>query len=108
MPNTNGTISEVIVGTGVLYVAAISNDGNASGDYVAFPTDDGAGAWSDPAASWVDVGYSEDGWTLEMDKTFEDIMVMSFPNIKSPIPPFTSYSMLLSTYPIQWQFLLLW
>src|SRR6056300_794800 len=75
MPNTNGTISEVIVGTGVLYVASISNDGNASGDYVAFPTDDGAGAWSDPASSWVDVGYFEDRWTLEMDKTFEDIMV---------------------------------
>ena len=75
MPSTNGTISEVIVGTGVLYVAAIANDGNASGDYVAFPVDDGANAWSDPAASWVDVGYSEDGWTLEMDKTFEDIMV---------------------------------
>lgn len=75
MPNTSGTISEVIVGTGVLYVAAISNEGNASGDYVAFPTDNGSGAWSDPAAAWVDVGYSEDGWTLEMDKTFEDIMV---------------------------------
>ena len=75
MPSTNGTISEVIVGTGVLYVAAISNDGNASGDYVAFPTDDGSNAWADPAAAWVDVGYSEDGWTLEMDKTFEDIMV---------------------------------
>ena len=75
MPSTNGTISEVIVGTGVLYVAAIGNDGNASGDYVAFPTDDGANAWADPASSWLDVGYSEDGWTLEMDKTFEDIMV---------------------------------
>lgn len=75
MPNTNGTISEVIVGTGVLYVAAIGNDGNASGDYVAFPTDDGANAWADPASGWLDVGYSEDGWTLEMDKTFEDIMV---------------------------------
>ena len=44
MPNTtNGTISEVIVGTGVLYVGAISNDGNSSGDYVAFPGGDGAG-----------------------------------------------------------------
>ena len=75
MPSTNGTISEVIVGTGVLYVAAIGNDGNASGDYVAFPTDDGANAWADPASHWLDVGYSEDGWTLEMDKTFEDIMV---------------------------------
>jgi hypothetical protein len=75
MPSTNGTISEVIVGTGVLYVAAIGNDGNASGDYVAFPTDDGSNAWADPASGWLDVGYSEDGWTLEMDKTFEDIMV---------------------------------
>jgi len=75
MPSTNGTISEVIVGTGVLYVAAIANEGNASGDYIAFPTDDGSSAWSSPASDWVDVGYSEDGWTLEMDKTFEDIMV---------------------------------
>ena len=75
MPSTNGTISEVIVGTGVLYVAAIASEGNASGNYVAFPTDNGSGAWADPAAGWVDVGYSEDGWTLEMDKTFEDIMV---------------------------------
>jgi hypothetical protein len=74
MPSTNGTISEVIVGTGVLYVAAISNDGNATGDYIAFPGDN-TGAWADPASDWVDVGYSEDGWTLEMDKTFEDIMV---------------------------------
>ena len=74
MPSTNGTISEVIVGTGVLYVAAISNDGNSTGDYIAFPGDD-SGAWADPASDWVDVGYSEDGWTLEMDKTFEDIMV---------------------------------
>jgi len=74
MPSTNGTISEVIVGTGVLYVAAISNDGNATGDYIAFPGDN-SGAWADPASDWVDVGYSEDGWTLEMDKTFEDIMV---------------------------------
>ena len=47
MPSTNGTISEVIVGTGVLYVAAIANEGNASGDYIAFPTDDGNNAWSD-------------------------------------------------------------
>jgi hypothetical protein len=77
MPSTNGTISEVIVGTGVLYVAAIANDGNTAGggDYVAFPADNGSGAWTDPASGWVDVGYSEDGWTLEMDKTFEDIMV---------------------------------
>jgi len=79
MPSTNGTISEVIVGTGVLYVASIANDGNTSdgSDYVAFPGDDSGdtGNWAAPASDWVDVGYSEDGWTLEMDKTFEDIMV---------------------------------
>ena len=69
MPNTtNGTISEVIVGTGVLYVAAISNDGNASGDYVAFPGGDGAGAWATPAAGWVDVGYSEAAGLLKWIK----------------------------------------
>jgi hypothetical protein len=27
------------------------------------------------SVAWEEVGYSEDGWTLEMDKTFEDIMV---------------------------------
>jgi len=65
MPSTNGTISEVIVGTGVLYVAQIANDGNASGDYVAFPADNGSGAWAAMASGWVDVGYSEHGCTLE-------------------------------------------
>jgi len=79
MPSTNGTISEVIVGTGVLYVASIANDGNTAdgSDYVAFPNDDSSntGSWESPSSNWVDVGYSEDGWTLEMDKTFEDIMV---------------------------------
>ena len=25
--------------------------------------------------AWDQVGYSEDGWTLEVDKTFEDVMV---------------------------------
>jgi hypothetical protein len=76
MPSTNGTISEVIVGTGVLYVASIANDGNTSdgSDYISFPGVT-ATAWDNPASDWVDVGYSEDGWTLEMDKTFEDIMV---------------------------------
>lgn len=67
---TNGTINEVLIGTGVLYVADRGN--------VAFPTDDGAGAFQTPAVAspnWRDIGYSEDGWTLEMDRTFEDILV---------------------------------
>jgi len=67
---TNGTINEVLIGTGVLYVGDRAN--------VAFPGDDGAGAFETPAvasANWRDIGYSEDGWTLEMDRTFEDILV---------------------------------
>lgn len=69
---TNGTINEVLIGTGVLYVADRTTNG------LAFPTDDGSGAFQTAAvasASWRDIGYSEDGWTLEMDRTFEDILV---------------------------------
>ena len=37
---------------------------------------DNSGAWADvDTAKWRDIGYSEDGWTLEMDRTFEDILV---------------------------------
>lgn len=69
---TSGAINEVLVGTGVLYVA----DRSASG--LAYPGDDGSGNWeavSTASAAWRDIGYSEDGWTLEMDRTFEDILV---------------------------------
>ena len=69
---TSGAINEVLVGTGVLYVA----DRTASG--LAFPGDDGSNAFesvSTASAAWRDIGYSEDGWTLEMDRTFEDILV---------------------------------
>ncbi len=66
--NTSGTISDVLIGTGVLYTA---DKGTA------FPGPDGTTAteWADNGSSWGDIGYSEDGWTLEYDKTFEDIMV---------------------------------
>jgi len=69
---TSGAINEVLVGTCVLYVA----DRAASG--LAYPGDDGSSAFesvSTASASWRDIGYSEDGWTLEMDRTFEDILV---------------------------------
>jgi hypothetical protein len=69
---TSGAINEVLIGTGVLYVA----DRTASG--LAFPGDDSSGNWQSVAtasAAWRDIGYSEDGWTLEMDRTFEDILV---------------------------------
>jgi len=71
MPATSGSISEVLIGTGVLYIK------DASTSSLAFPGDD-SGAWDSPTGMtvpWEEVGYSEDGWTLEMDKTFEDIMV---------------------------------
>ena len=66
--NTSGAISDVLIGTGVLYVGAKGST---------FPTEDSttATAWADNDAAWTDVGYSEDGWSLEYDKTFEDIMV---------------------------------
>lgn len=72
--NTGGTISEVLIGTGVLYY---KDRTTAS---LAFPGDDSAntGNWENPTAmtvAWSEIGYSEDGWTLEVDKTFEDVMV---------------------------------
>ena len=68
---TSGAINEVLIGTGVLYLA----DRTASG--LAFPADS-SGAFqtaSEASSEWRDIGYSEDGWTLEMDRTFEDILV---------------------------------
>jgi len=67
---TSGAINEVLIGTGVLYLAD-----RTSG--VTFPTDN-SGAFqtaSEASSEWRDIGYSEDGWTLEMDRTFEDILV---------------------------------
>ena len=66
--NTSGTVSDVLIGTGVLYVAAKGT---------AFPAQDSSTAtqWAANPSGWTDVGFSEDGWTLEYDKTFEDIMV---------------------------------
>ena len=56
------SVDDVLIGTGDLYVAAKGT---------AFPSDPS----TTPASDWVHVGYSEDGWTFEIDRTFEDIMV---------------------------------
>ena len=57
------SISEVMLGTGELYIGA---------ETTAFPTD----PTTTPSSSdWTDIGYSESGWTLDYDKTFEDVMV---------------------------------
>jgi len=63
------SITEVILGTGNLFVASETdvNSGDAT-----FPTDPSA----TPSASyWDNIGYSEGGFSLEYDKTFEDVMV---------------------------------
>ena len=66
---TSGAINEVLIGTGVLYVS------DRTTSSLAFPGDS-SGAWAAvDTAKWRDIGYSEDGWTLEMDRTFEDILV---------------------------------
>ena len=69
--STSGTISEVLIGTGVLYIK------DASTSNLVFPGDDSSN-FKNPTTmtpAWEQVGYSEDGWTLEVDKTFEDVMV---------------------------------
>ena len=68
---TSGAINEVLIGTGVLYIA------DRTTSNLAFPTDDtnNAGSWESVSSDWRDIGYSEDGWTLEIDRTFEDILV---------------------------------
>ena len=66
---TSGAINEVLIGTGVLYAA------DRTTSSLAYPGDS-SGAWAAvDTAKWRDIGYSEDGWTLEMDRTFEDILV---------------------------------
>jgi hypothetical protein len=57
------SISEVMLGTGELYVAT---------EGTAFPTDP---TTAPSGSDWTDIGYSESGWTLDYDKTFEDVMV---------------------------------
>lgn len=57
------SISEVMLGTGVLYVGD---------EATAFPADPST---SPSGSDWSDIGYSENGWTLDYDKTFEDVMV---------------------------------
>lgn len=65
-------VDEVLVGAGTLYTAPIGE---------AFPTNPSTA----PAGNWVEIGYSEGGWTLGADKTFEDIFV------EEEVDPIASY-----------------
>lgn len=55
-------VTEVLVGAGTLYTAPQGE---------AFPTNPSTA----PAGNWVEIGYSEAGWTVEADKTLEDVLV---------------------------------
>src|ERR1051326_808824 len=54
--------TEVLIGPGTMYVAV---EGTAQ------PSDPTA----TPAGAYVDVGYSEEGWSFNVDRTVEDIAV---------------------------------
>ncbi len=54
--------TEVLIGTGTLYLAPTGT---------AFPADPSAA----PAGTWVDIGYSEEGWSFNIDRTLEDVEV---------------------------------
>lgn len=53
---------EILIGTGTMYLAP---------DGTAFPADPSV----TPAGTWVDVGYSEEGWELTVSRTTEAIPV---------------------------------
>ena len=65
------SITEVILGTGNLFVANES-DLNGSSPNATFPT---TPADTPSSSYWDNIGYSEGGFSLEYDKTFEDILV---------------------------------
>jgi hypothetical protein len=65
------SITEVLLGTGTLYTV-LESDLNGASPNATFPTD----PTTAPSSSYfTDIGYSEGGFSLEYDKTFEDIMV---------------------------------
>lgn len=56
------SVNEVLIGPGTLYTAAKGT---------AFPADPSIA----PAVAWSDIGYSEEGWSFNTDRSFEDIPV---------------------------------
>ncbi len=62
---TVGTVTEVLIGTGTL------NTDELDGSEAAMPVNPATTL----AAGWNDIGYSEEGWSFEIDKTFADVFV---------------------------------
>jgi len=65
------SISEVILGTGNLFTA-LESDLNGGSPNTTFPANP---ATTPDSSYWTNIGYSEGGFSLEYDKTFEDVMV---------------------------------
>jgi len=65
------SITEVLLGTGTLYTA-LESDLNGGSPNVVFPSNTSV---TPVAQYWTDIGYSEGGFSLEYDKTFDDVMV---------------------------------
>lgn len=65
------SITEVLLGTGTLYTC-LESDLNGASPSATFPADPD----ETPSSTYfTDIGYSEGGFSLEYDKTFEDVMV---------------------------------
>lgn len=60
------SVDDVLIGTGDLYIGGVGTD---------FPANPSTTPASSGSHAWTHLGYSEDGWTFEIDRTFEDIMV---------------------------------
>jgi hypothetical protein len=65
------SITEVLLGTGTLYTV-LESDLNGSTPTASFPADPDE---TPDSSYFTDIGYSEGGFSLEYDKTFEDVMV---------------------------------
>lgn len=54
--------NEVLIGTGTLYTAPVGT---------AFPADPSVA----PSGTWIDVGFSEEGWSFNVERDIEDVEV---------------------------------
>jgi hypothetical protein len=58
-------VDEILIGTGTLYYDELD------GAEAVFPAD----PTTSPAAGWLEFGYTDDGVSVDVDRTYEDVMV---------------------------------
>ena len=63
------SITEVILGTGTLFVASETDVNAGTATFPSTPNDTPSGSY------WDDIGFSEGRFSIENDKTFEDDIV---------------------------------